>query len=117
MASDPYEDLLQYLGRIERLLLGWSVLRQFQTNSLRFEKWVLQSGPRAAVRASASQTYGMYAWACVVTGVAFSVAGLGTVAMVLYVSTAACVALSAVRAVGVFRPQREYRRARRASGE
>lgn len=112
MAADAYPDPLKYLNRVERLLVGWSVARQFQTNTPRFEKRVRSSGPHAAAYMSASQTFSMYVWAFALPGIIFGIAGLPGIAAVFYVLAGVCFVWGLGRALSGLKPQREYRRAR-----
>ena len=110
-AIDP--DPLQYLNRVERLLVGWSVVRQFRTNSPRFAKWVQGSGASAAARFSAGQTFSMYIWLWGLPGVLFGIAGLPKVAAVLYVAAGVCFGSSLICATCGLRSQRDFRRSKR----
>jgi hypothetical protein len=117
VATDKYPDPLQYLSRVERLLVGWSVVRQFQTNTPRFEKRVRSSGPHAAAYMSAGQTFSMYVWACALPAIIFGIVGLPEVASVLYVLAGVCFLWGLGRALSGLKPQREYRRARSTHDE
>jgi hypothetical protein len=115
--AERFPDPREYLNRVERLLVGWSVARAFNANAPRFAKWQASSGPHAAAYFSASQTFSMYAWLFGLPGVIFGVAGLSNVAAVLYILAGACVLWGLARAMSALKPQREYRRARAARDE
>lgn len=108
--TDP--DPLQYLNRVERLLVGWLVARQFETNVPRFAKWVESSGPHATARTACARSLAMYIWLLVFPGVIFETAGLADVAYFLYALAGVCAVWIFVCIISALKPQREYRRAR-----
>jgi hypothetical protein len=108
--TDGFPDPLGYLNRVERFLVGWSVVRLFETNRPRTAKWLQRSGPHAVARVAASQTFGMYIWLGVLPGVAFEVAGLPQVATVLYALAGVSAVWAGACVISAIRPERAYRR-------
>jgi len=112
MAAEEYPtDPLQYLNRVERLLVGWSVTRQFETNVPRTARWIKASGPHAIARVSCAQTFAIYIWVLALPGVAFATAGLHEVATVLYALAGVSAVWAVACIISAIKPQREYRQA------
>ena len=105
--SDP----VRYLSGAERVLVGWSVRRQFETNSPRFARRLQRNGPKAAVYLSSSQTFSMYVWVCVLPGIALGIAGASAASAAFYVLAGICVLVAFGRGFSCWKPEHEYRRA------
>jgi hypothetical protein len=101
---------LEYLNRIDRLLVGWSVMRSFQTNAPRFAKWVRDYGPEAAAQTSSAQTFIMYGWLVFLAGFILKVSGAGLAGVIAYVFTGVCIIWTALHIPLILRSQRRYRR-------
>lgn len=111
MADETGLDPLQYLNRVERLLVGWSVSRQFETNVPRFAKWVQKSGPHAAARIACAQAFQLYAIAFSLPGVIFNAFEITEVSYPLLILTGVCLMCDVACIITSLRPQQEYRRA------
>jgi hypothetical protein len=109
MAADEYPDPLQYLNRVERVLVGWSARRLFETNVPRTARWIRSSGPHAVARVSCAQTFALYIWVFVLPGVVFDAVGLSAVATVLFTLGGVCGVWAFACAISGIKPQREYR--------
>lgn len=107
-----YSDARQYLSRVEQALVGWSVVREFSTNTPRFVRWLEQSGPHATARLACARAFTLYVWGFGLPGVIFSVAGLAAVADVLYVLAGASALWAATCIVSARKPRRDFRAAR-----
>jgi uncharacterized membrane protein YuzA (DUF378 family) len=116
MTAEEYPDPLKYLNRVERLLVGWFVVRQFRTNIPRFAKWVHNSGPHATACCACGQVFALYIWAFVLPGVVFGIAGLSGIAAVCYILAGICALWAFACVISAIKPQREYKRARMKNG-
>jgi hypothetical protein len=110
MLAEEYPDPLQYLSRVERLLFGWFVVRQFETNFPRFAKWVQSSGPEAMAHIACGRTLRLYAIALWLPAITGQLAKIDEVAYVFYGLVGVCVAWGVVCLLQSLKPQREYRR-------
>lgn len=111
MEAEGYDDPLQYLNQIERLIVGWSVRRQFETNVPRFAKWVQKSGPHAAARIACARAFQLYAIAFALSGVIFNAFEITAVSYPLLILTGVSLAAGFVCVISSLGPQRKYRRA------
>ena len=110
--NDPYNNPLQYLSRVERLLVGWAVARMFASNRPRFAKWVQSSGPHATARFACGQTFNFYAAVLALVATAFIAAGIPSAAVVFYSLMGVCLIWSVTCVILALGPQRKYRRTR-----
>jgi hypothetical protein len=112
MLADEYSDPLQYLNHIERLFLGWSVVRQFRTNVPRFARGMQSSGPEAMAHIACSNALRLYAIALWLPAITGQLAKIDQVAYVFYGLVGVCVAWGVVCLLQSLKPGREYKRTR-----
>jgi uncharacterized membrane protein YuzA (DUF378 family) len=105
-------DPLQYLNRVERLLLGWMVVRQFRVRYGRFPKWLRSSGPEAVARTSCARVLTLYIWVTGMSAAIFHIAEINVIANILYVLTGVCAVWAVACILSSLEPQREFRRTR-----
>lgn len=110
MSAGGAVDPLTYLNRAEKVLVGWSVRRQFATNGPRIARLVERSGSHAAARIACSQTFNFYIVVLGFSGVLLGVLGIRGLAYALYSLAAVCLIWSIACAVSSLGPQRRYRR-------
>lgn len=111
--GDAYDDPLQYLNPVARLLTGWSVVLQFETNVPRFAKWVDKSGPHATALFASGRTFRLYGILVGFLAVFINAFGVTMISYPLFVLVGIC-GMCELACVAVSRkPQREYRRARK----
>lgn len=103
-------DPLQYLNRVEKRLVGWSVTRQFATNVPRFARIVQKSGPHAAARIACARAFQLYAIAFALPGVIFNAFEITEISYLFLILTGLCLVGGVACLITSLGPQRRYRR-------
>jgi hypothetical protein len=101
---------LQFLNRVERVLLGPLVTRLFATGNPRFERALQNVGPKATARMACVNALRIYAVVLFIFGTAGKLAHVPPVAYGFYGLAAAVMAWSFWCLYTVLAPEREYKR-------